>query len=881
MIEFVLIFALGFLAAAMIAMLITPAIYSRVVRLTERRIKATVPLSAAEIKGKSDLLRARHASDTAKLSAQLQDEQRELTSSRLTNNKLRNALSSLASEKSDADRRIGDLMTDSAELRSETRKQQQLIDKLSGDLSDFERLKKADTDEIIRLKNDLITISTEVESMKIDLAASDTELVSNRAEIEALQQEREGMQSDLASLTEAARALEQKYAQEQHHHNDTRIDLAASQSSLVNSELKVEALQTVRDELVAEKNREHDRHNETRIELAASQAALSDAQLQLGDARDRIEAMNTERQALHEEIGVINETARTLGHERDLEQERHANTRIELAAAQSSLADMEINLGHAQERVQELESVGREQQEEMLSLADAAKRLRAEFSREREQHETTRSRLALVETNLGQANEKVEALESVRAELQDEIGSLSATMQQLRHRYGLEQHRHENDRTELATSKASMSGIEADLNPSNQKVVALNSVRDELQTEIGALAEALERRRRDHVHEQEEHRKTRDQLAALRTELLGQAQRQNHTAEATEHQNMRLQDADRKNRESLKLAERRIITLTQKLDDARDSLEKSKSSVGELRATIATLKSEEEALRAEAARTAHHARELERRLTQAGFGNRGQDSELEEIRAALDARNHELRESRNAAAALELQLREKQQQVEDLDQKLKEAEKLLQERERELLVSSLKSGRVQSIRRGPNPVTSISRETPGSLNEQGKRLESQIDALKSALQKSKTMSGQFRQQLSKMRNEVNQLNHKRRPNGKTTAEDMRTATPEQPPNGSSTISDAMRSDAQLRDRVKELRERQRALLENLRAARDGTADQGLREEITDIAALVIGLSGSQDGEASPLLSMIGKPSASAQPSERRSLADRARSELER
>ena len=117
MIEFLLIFALGFLAAALIGMLITPAIYGRIVKLTEKHIEATVPLNAAELKGKSDLLRSRFASETAKLSTQLAEEQEEVASGKVVTNKLRRYRLSCR-RKSDAEQRIETLVTESAVSQS-------------------------------------------------------------------------------------------------------------------------------------------------------------------------------------------------------------------------------------------------------------------------------------------------------------------------------------------------------------------------------------------------------------------------------------------------------------------------------------------------------------------------------------------------------------------------------------------------------------------------------------------------------------------------------------------------------------------------------------------------------------------------------------------
>ena len=54
-------FALGFLAAALIAIAIGPAFWRRAVRLTKRRIEAATPVTLAEFRADKDRLRAEFA----------------------------------------------------------------------------------------------------------------------------------------------------------------------------------------------------------------------------------------------------------------------------------------------------------------------------------------------------------------------------------------------------------------------------------------------------------------------------------------------------------------------------------------------------------------------------------------------------------------------------------------------------------------------------------------------------------------------------------------------------------------------------------------------------------------------------------------------------
>ena len=61
MVETVMIFALGFLAATLIALLIVPALNARAERLARRRAEAMFPLSISELTAEKDHLRAEFA----------------------------------------------------------------------------------------------------------------------------------------------------------------------------------------------------------------------------------------------------------------------------------------------------------------------------------------------------------------------------------------------------------------------------------------------------------------------------------------------------------------------------------------------------------------------------------------------------------------------------------------------------------------------------------------------------------------------------------------------------------------------------------------------------------------------------------------------------
>ncbi|MGJ8529107.1 hypothetical protein [Maritalea sp.] len=72
-IESMMFYALGFLCAIILSLLILPSVWRRAVRLTKKRIAATTPVTLSEFRAEKDQLRAKNALELRKLELQLED----------------------------------------------------------------------------------------------------------------------------------------------------------------------------------------------------------------------------------------------------------------------------------------------------------------------------------------------------------------------------------------------------------------------------------------------------------------------------------------------------------------------------------------------------------------------------------------------------------------------------------------------------------------------------------------------------------------------------------------------------------------------------------------------------------------------------------------
>ena len=73
MIEPMMYFGLGFLAASLLSLVIVPLVHSRSARLTRRRLEALMPRSMREVRAQRDHLRAEFAMSTRRLEIRMEE----------------------------------------------------------------------------------------------------------------------------------------------------------------------------------------------------------------------------------------------------------------------------------------------------------------------------------------------------------------------------------------------------------------------------------------------------------------------------------------------------------------------------------------------------------------------------------------------------------------------------------------------------------------------------------------------------------------------------------------------------------------------------------------------------------------------------------------
>jgi DNA repair exonuclease SbcCD ATPase subunit len=292
-IEVVMIFAMGLLTAALIALLIIPAVNARAERLAKRRLEAQFPLSISELTAEKDHLRAEFAVLQRRIERKAE------------------------------------------EARSEKHK---------------------DMEELGRRAVRIERLETEVADRNHRIAGLENELAMTRDRLAGTEEELAATQAMLGAARDTLAALEAGHRQTLDELGATRVKLDATTTTLAETRTELLAVQEQLGARVRDFEELSRRHNASLNELDAKRIAISDLETRLatqttrGDEFERLLAER--RDELAAERQRIAEVAKTLATEQErgfalqqrifaLESERDAKA-TEIASLNGMLAEMRV-----------------------------------------------------------------------------------------------------------------------------------------------------------------------------------------------------------------------------------------------------------------------------------------------------------------------------------------------------------------------------------------------------------------------------------------------------------------------------------------------------------------------------------------------------------
>jgi outer membrane murein-binding lipoprotein Lpp len=209
-IEYILLFSLGFLTAVLVTVLVAPAIRRRIVHFTEHRIRATVPLSAAELRAQADMVRATYAAENAKLGVAVKRERDKGLAHELTADRLRSELKAAISEAASLSDQITHLRTELEARGAEIGERDSELERARAEIQVRDALLAEAERRAQELGVEAEHLGGFVDYGKIDLAVRETEIENLRSTVNQLKGERDQLRNELKAAEQRARDAEVK-----------------------------------------------------------------------------------------------------------------------------------------------------------------------------------------------------------------------------------------------------------------------------------------------------------------------------------------------------------------------------------------------------------------------------------------------------------------------------------------------------------------------------------------------------------------------------------------------------------------------------------------------------------------------------------------------
>jgi chromosome segregation ATPase len=308
MIESIMYFGLGFLAAALMALVIVPFVHARAVRLTIRRLEAATPLSMAEIQADKDQLRAEFAMSTRRLEMSVEQLKTKTTGQLAELGKKTDAINRLKIELGEKSATIFALEARDKALRDQLRTTEEELTVKTNALREAERsladrqsdLSKLTTGfdeksvvsaslqiEIMSLKTQVDNLTDQIAGLKKEVADAEGRLVTERANVETATRQLADERGQVVNLGKRIAQLEAQIAQQ------------SAEAEVLNrrvSELQARATEQAR--VAAERERERD---QLRLQVEAARRVEADLRGELASL-DRRHAAATETLRMEKSI---------------------------------------------------------------------------------------------------------------------------------------------------------------------------------------------------------------------------------------------------------------------------------------------------------------------------------------------------------------------------------------------------------------------------------------------------------------------------------------------------------------------------------------------------------------------------------------------------
>lgn len=259
MIEFAILFTLGFLAALLLVLMFAPAIQRRIVAYTEKRLYATMPFSPAEVRAQKDMAKALYAAENARIRQELDDERKRAIELRVRHDDEEVFHRTIEENTQTLQAVVGKLETEVTGLKDHLESKQQENKALAEKLTVSEELAATRAQEITQLSGKVKQISRQLDEVKIQLASRSIEMEQEKSRALNFKTERDSMSKELIGaeaknkdaaekITRESRRvtlLEQKLAEKaaSDADNETLLERRANEIARLKERLRAAATQ--------------------------------------------------------------------------------------------------------------------------------------------------------------------------------------------------------------------------------------------------------------------------------------------------------------------------------------------------------------------------------------------------------------------------------------------------------------------------------------------------------------------------------------------------------------------------------------------------------------------------------------------------------------
>lgn len=336
MIETALYFVLGFLCAALLALLVAPAIWRRAVALTRRRVEASIPLTLDEIKADKDSLRAEFAMTVRRLEMDVKTFKDKNAVQMIEIDRQGEELKVLARQSNDKSQHITDL--------------ENRIENLTGQLAEAAKQHEIDLEQVRRAQSELHDRTEELRqierlyeetsllssSRQIELVANESQLEKLSGDISAMRRDRKEVERRVRELLAETKTLHQALRDEKKKTESLQGKMESSFAAMSDMEERlgrrdrdIARLRTQINEMTSHGNAPEDAADDLRS--AAINELLAD--------RDRLEDRLQKVLEQNRQLRSANSANATDGQQHDIDRE-NAMLREDILDLAAQVANM-------------------------------------------------------------------------------------------------------------------------------------------------------------------------------------------------------------------------------------------------------------------------------------------------------------------------------------------------------------------------------------------------------------------------------------------------------------------------------------------------------------------------------------------------------------